>query len=81
MSHLRYPEDLFKIQRSLLSRYHVTSADAFNLYTAASTTAKRVRSSPQTRMPSNTPSRPRPTSFLSGRGCAAMTSASSCWGR
>lgn len=29
MSHLRYPEDLFKIQRSLLSRYHVTSADAF----------------------------------------------------
>lgn len=29
MSHLRYPEDLFKIQRMLLSRYHVTSSDAF----------------------------------------------------
>ncbi|MFD1716881.1 UPF0182 family protein [Georgenia deserti] len=25
MSHLRYPEDLFKVQRSLLSRYHVTN--------------------------------------------------------
>jgi hypothetical protein len=29
MSHLRYPEDLFKIQRLLLSRYHVTDAEAF----------------------------------------------------
>lgn len=29
MSHLRYPEDLFKIQRMILSRYHVTNADAF----------------------------------------------------
>jgi uncharacterized membrane protein (UPF0182 family) len=29
MSHLRYPEDLFKVQRTLLARYHVTQADAF----------------------------------------------------
>jgi uncharacterized membrane protein (UPF0182 family) len=29
MSHLRYPEDLFKVQRSLLARYHVTDADSF----------------------------------------------------
>ncbi len=28
MSHLRYPEDLFKIQRLVLSRYHVTRAEA-----------------------------------------------------
>ena len=29
MSHLRYPEDLFKVQRELLSRYHVTDAASF----------------------------------------------------
>ena len=29
MSHMRYPEDLFKVQRTLLSRYHVTEASAF----------------------------------------------------
>lgn len=29
MSHLRYPEDLFKVQRQLLSQYHVTEAGAF----------------------------------------------------
>ncbi|MFN8031039.1 MAG: UPF0182 family protein [Dermatophilaceae bacterium] len=29
MSHLRYPEDLFKIQRLVLSRYHVTDALSF----------------------------------------------------
>ena len=29
MSHLRYPEDLFKVQRSLLARYHVTDPGAF----------------------------------------------------
>ena len=29
MSHLRCPEDLFKVQRQLLSRYHVTDAGAF----------------------------------------------------
>ncbi len=29
MAHLRYPEDLFKTQRSLLSKYHVTSAGSF----------------------------------------------------
>jgi uncharacterized membrane protein (UPF0182 family) len=26
MSHVRYPEDLFKVQRSLLTRYHVSNA-------------------------------------------------------
>jgi uncharacterized membrane protein (UPF0182 family) len=29
MSHLRYPEDLFKVQRMMLARYHVTDADSF----------------------------------------------------
>ena len=29
MSHLRYPEDLFKVQRQLLSSYHVTDAASF----------------------------------------------------
>ncbi|RPF25751.1 UPF0182 family protein [Georgenia muralis] len=29
MSHLRYPEDLFKVQRQLLSEYHVTDAASF----------------------------------------------------
>jgi uncharacterized membrane protein (UPF0182 family) len=29
MSHVRYPEDLFKVQRTLLARYHVTDANAF----------------------------------------------------
>ncbi|PWG60859.1 UPF0182 family membrane protein [Bifidobacterium catulorum] len=29
MSHMRYPESLFKVQRSLLSRYHVSSASQF----------------------------------------------------
>jgi len=28
-SHLRYPEDLFKVQRELFSQYHVTDAKAF----------------------------------------------------
>jgi len=29
MSHLRYPEDLFKVQRLMLAHYHVTDAGAF----------------------------------------------------
>lgn len=29
IAHVRYPEDLFKIQRSLLARYHVTDAKSF----------------------------------------------------
>ena len=29
LAHLRYPQDLFKVQRQLLTRYHVTSAAAF----------------------------------------------------
>ncbi|PZR55001.1 UPF0182 family protein [Xylanimonas oleitrophica] len=29
MSHLRYPEDLFKVQRSLLTQYHVTEPGQF----------------------------------------------------
>ncbi|MBC7560379.1 MAG: UPF0182 family protein [Dermatophilaceae bacterium] len=29
MSHLRYPEDLFKVQRSLMTKYHVTDPGAF----------------------------------------------------
>jgi len=29
VAHLRYPEDLFKVQRELLTRYHVSDAKAF----------------------------------------------------
>ena len=29
MSHIRYPEDLFKVQRALLGQYHVTNAAGF----------------------------------------------------
>ncbi|UOE46100.1 UPF0182 family protein [Agromyces larvae] len=29
MSHVRYPEDLFKVQRAVLGRYHVDQASAF----------------------------------------------------
>ncbi|ROP51111.1 hypothetical protein EDD94_0528 [Streptomyces sp. PanSC9] len=29
MDHLRYPQDLFKVQRELLTRYHVTDAQTF----------------------------------------------------
>jgi hypothetical protein len=29
MSHIRYPEDLFKVQRNLLTQYHVTDAKDF----------------------------------------------------
>ncbi|WP_228266609.1 UPF0182 family membrane protein [Ornithinimicrobium ciconiae] len=29
MGHLRYPEDLFKVQREVLTRYHVNTAEAF----------------------------------------------------
>ncbi|WP_427384964.1 UPF0182 family protein [Janibacter sp. G56] len=29
MEHLRYPEDLFKVQRTILSQYHVQDADSF----------------------------------------------------
>ncbi len=29
MSHLRYPEDIFKVQREILSKYHVTDPEAF----------------------------------------------------
>ncbi len=29
LSHVRYPSDLFKVQRAMLGEYHVTDADAF----------------------------------------------------
>jgi uncharacterized protein len=29
MAHLRYPEDIFKVQRSLMAKYHVTDPGAF----------------------------------------------------
>ncbi|MEP7191287.1 MAG: UPF0182 family protein [Actinomycetota bacterium] len=29
MSHMRYPEDLFKVQRSLMTKYHITDPRAF----------------------------------------------------
>ena len=29
LAHVRYPQDMFKIQRAILSRYHVTDATTF----------------------------------------------------
>ena len=29
LAHFRYPEDIFKVQRELLTRYHVIDAHAF----------------------------------------------------
>jgi uncharacterized protein len=29
LSHIRYPEDMFRVQRDILSAYHVSTADAF----------------------------------------------------
>ena len=29
LAHLRYPEDLFKVQRDVLSQYHITDPNAF----------------------------------------------------
>ena len=29
LSHVRYPADLFKVQRSILAKYHVTNSDSF----------------------------------------------------
>ena len=29
MRHFRYPEDMFKVQRTILSRYHVTDPASF----------------------------------------------------
>ena len=29
LAHLRYPEDLFKVQRTLLTKYHITNAHSF----------------------------------------------------
>ena len=29
MAHMRYPEDLFKVQRMMLARYHVTQSDSY----------------------------------------------------
>ena len=40
MSHVRYPADLFKMQRAVLGRYHVTEADAFYSREDAWTTPK-----------------------------------------
>lgn len=40
MSHVRYPTDLFKVQRSVLGQYHVTDAGAFYSREDAWTTPK-----------------------------------------
>nr|WP_246150040.1 UPF0182 family protein [Agromyces intestinalis] len=40
MSHVRYPEDLFKVQRAVLGRYHVDQAGAFYSREDAWTTPK-----------------------------------------
>ncbi|WP_395246068.1 UPF0182 family protein [Agromyces sp. MMS24-K17] len=40
MSHVRYPEDLFKVQRAVLGRYHVTDAGSFYSREDAWTTPK-----------------------------------------
>ena len=56
MEHVRYPEDLFKVQRELLGQYHVTTANSFydgndawqvpNDPTASGTAATSVKQPP-----------------------------------
>lgn len=47
MSHVRYPSDLFKVQREVLGRYHVTEADPFYSREDAWTTPKEPTASAQ----------------------------------
>lgn len=47
MSHVRYPSDLFKVQRAVLGRYHVTDADPFYSREDAWTTPKEPTASAQ----------------------------------
>ncbi|GAA4370268.1 UPF0182 family protein [Paeniglutamicibacter cryotolerans] len=54
MSHVRYPEDLFKVQRELLGKYHVTSPDSFY----DSNDAWAVPNDPTTQQAANAPKQP-----------------------
>ncbi len=47
ISHVRYPSDLFKVQREVLGRYHVTEADPFYSREDAWTTPKEPTASAQ----------------------------------
>ncbi|MGX5695949.1 UPF0182 family membrane protein [Agromyces soli] len=47
ISHVRYPSDLFKVQRQVLGRYHVTEADPFYSREDAWTTPKEPTASAQ----------------------------------
>ncbi|MGN6426391.1 MAG: UPF0182 family membrane protein [Leifsonia sp.] len=46
LSHVRYPQDLFKVQRSVLGQYHVTDAGSFYSREDAWTTPNDPTSSP-----------------------------------
>jgi uncharacterized membrane protein (UPF0182 family) len=51
MSHVRYPEDLFKVQRELLGRYHVTDPSKFYNNTDAWTVPNDPTSSAEVKQP------------------------------
>ena len=48
LSHVRYPEDLFKVQRAILGTYHVTDSDSFYSNDDAWTTPPDPTSPPAT---------------------------------
>ncbi len=56
LSHLRYPEDLFKVQRDILARYHVTDPAAWY----QGTDLWRVPEDPVRRDPAQAPSKETP---------------------
>ena len=49
MSHVRYPTDLFKVQRSVLGQYHVTDAGSFYSRDDAWTTPNDPTARPEAR--------------------------------
>jgi hypothetical protein len=64
MSHVRYPTDLFKVQRAILGTYHVTSAQSFyqqdNLWTTPNDPQKPDRLQPPYYLTMQMPTQPSP---------------------
>jgi len=60
LSHMRYPEDLFKVQRNLLAEYHVTQAKTFyegsDRWKVPEDPSNRARTQPPYRLSVKTPS-------------------------
>ncbi|MEU6999368.1 UPF0182 family protein [Nonomuraea sp. NPDC046570] len=78
LDHVRYPEDLFKVQRDVLSQYHIKDADSFyggqdfwNVPNDPSQGDKDIKQPPYyltTTMPGDTPSFSLTTTFVPRQG-------------